>query len=1468
MSLRPKTKRRLLQLGTGGLAVAAAAAVGVAVQLHRHEAARQVIRAAGMAAFDRGDYRGAAYELQKYLTDNRPDADAIHTLATARVHLPKPDLSHLVAARGLLVRCLEIRPDDVAAQHELLDVYQRLNFRYETVALADTLLRANPADVAALNAEWRELSRPPQPQYDRALAMAQRAAAADPADVLAQEATLELMARLHRPPAEGVARADALLKAHPGDPRFELVRGVAALFAGDDAAARHWLAAAAAALGAEPAPDPGLTLSLAAALDGTGQWSDAVAVLDRAAGTARPAPPDLVVALAERLWYAGQVARAADRLRTVTPDVKPDARLLGLRALLLDGAAVPTDALVGPAATAPPPAAAAPCPSLRAALSARGDDPAAAGWSALVRATDPAHPVEPRQAVALAATAARDDADSAAARFFLGRAYLRLGEPALALESLAQAAVLAPAWAAPRLLIATTLLDANEPTAALGPARAALDRDPASALARSAVAVIAYRTLSPRAAPADVAAVLGQVQAAAAADPADPRLPAAAVDLTARASPAHSAANATAHSTAHSTARSTAGSTAATAAALAAIARPTATPAQLYRLAAVAAVDHLDVTDAVVAAATRLPADTPAHAYDLALALAAVGRADRGRQLLAGHDAADWQLADLRFREATTSPANPSDPRGDSLADAWAVLADANPADVAVQRATLASPAAARNRPLIARAVDCLHALTGDEAVDWRLALARLQLDAAAAAAPALSPATPGDTGTAAATRAAADLNAVASSMAEVTRAVPHLAEPQVLWATALERQGLLPAATAHLRQAVPLAPDDPGLALRLARLLGRQGLFQQAADAVDPLAARAADLPPPVAVDVADVYRRAGDPKRAEAVLTAADAGVPLDATRYVQLAAAQAAAGDADAAAATLAAALWDAPTPETIRAAAAFHAARGQMAAARSALARLDTSASIPPVVRDVTRGQFEAAFGDPAAARAALRSAVNEAPDDPRPWAALAGFEVHAGQPAAALVAADRGLALDRADVALSALRDRARTLDARRAAVPQPLLDALAADPTNPAAAATLDALGPGDPAVDNVAVDAVDAVADVAARYPAFAPAQSVAVDRLTAAGRFDEAAAVATRLADAAPADPAGPRLLTAVWSAAGRPDRAVLAAQRWRDRSRAAPQPADDAIAAADLRLGRPGVAVGLLAPYVRDGTADPATTAAYARALATDGHPADADAVLEPLAAHSPRWRAAWLAMIADTAPTAADAAARIVRVTPLLSPGSSADRIAVASAWYTVGTRFADPDPLRRGLAALDPLSDVAAVPTDALVLTGGLHQQLGDLPAAEAAYRRALAASPDLPRAMNNLAWVIALRDGDLADARRLADRAAALVPADADLRATVGQVALKQGDVPAAADAFRRATRLAPRSAAAWAGLADAEARAGHTGDAAGALDRAEALLAPPAPPPSPTTAAELARVRAALGRPPAGEVRTVRPVG
>lgn len=72
--------------------------------------------------------------------------------------------------------------------------------------------------------------------------------------------------------------------------------------------------------------------------------------------------------------------------------------------------------------------------------------------------------------------------------------------------------------------------------------------------------------------------------------------------------------------------------------------------------------------------------------------------------------------------------------------------------------------------------------------------------------------------------------------------------------------------------------------------------------------------------------------------------------------------------------------------------------------------------------------------------------------------------------------------------------------------------------------------------------------------------------------------------------------------------------------------------------------------------------------------------------------------------------------------------------------------------------------VGPAPAGALACQGNVHLARGDLPAAEARYRAALAADPDHLVALNNLAWLLVRQGGPRAEAERLIRRALALNP--------------------------------------------------------------------------------------------------------
>jgi tetratricopeptide (TPR) repeat protein len=93
--------------------------------------------------------------------------------------------------------------------------------------------------------------------------------------------------------------------------------------------------------------------------------------------------------------------------------------------------------------------------------------------------------------------------------------------------------------------------------------------------------------------------------------------------------------------------------------------------------------------------------------------------------------------------------------------------------------------------------------------------------------------------------------------------------------------------------------------------------------------------------------------------------------------------------------------------------------------------------------------------------------------------------------------------------------------------------------------------------------------------------------------------------------------------------------------------------------------------------------------------------------------------------------------------------------------------------------------------------GTLHEQSGDLAAAERAYRNALAADPGEYHAAVNLGH-LAMRAGRLEEARTLFAHALSLAPEFVDAWLNLGVVAVRLGDLESARRSFERALELQP----------------------------------------------------------------------
>jgi tetratricopeptide (TPR) repeat protein len=1363
MNLRPKTRQRLMVMLLTALGLTVGLSVLVFTQLNRYERHRQALRAAGMDAYQRGDYRTATDDLSKFLSNDRVDSPAIYAYAVSRKNVPKPDMSNLVDARLLLNHYLDLNPGDLKAEHQLLEIYQTLHYISETTAVTDQILAQNPDDIPALSCKLQQLTR--DLKFGAALPISQKLNDLSPNDLRAQETTYFLMSRLGKTPPELVSRANSMLSAHPNDPRYELLRAVAAYFSSDLDGARQWLRTAASG----SAPDADFTLMLVNDFDRMQMWGDALELLKRV--DANPnAPVSVKAALVQRLWEFKQYDAALTLLKNVNPqDPAADSQLIGLKALVLHSQTGAISQVQAAEKT----------------LQARSDDMVATGWALLLSAlcndsnTDVFPPVQ--QCI----DAEHADPDNPDIRFFLGEQYDRLGENELALQCFRQASQMQPEWPAADLEISRDLRQRGQSFDAIAPAMAACERDPQSFEARKMLAQAQYEQLGQNANAIDIKPVLNTIEQLRADKPTDADLLLAQIDLLARSNQIKQAA----------------------AIASAAAATP-GTLNILHGLAGLERSDALGIAPLLIERAGKIDPASPQQASELVDIYIDTQRIDKARALLPkmqSNVTLGWRLAWLKAR----------DDMGDGSAVDWQQFADSAPGSLVVQRAAMKSATVSNDRALLDRTIDRLKALTGEDAIAWRMARARWLLTATE------------DTKNRA--------NAAAELMQEVARVCPDYAQPRVILGDALAKVGDYNGAIVSVQLAKNLEPQDPHISLKLASLFVHQGMLQQATGLMVDIE-NAPQLSSADRLEAARIYREAGVSHRAVELLQDAQPIHCDDFPRDLLLA--QLLAERGDHAAAVNIFDRWmqqPAPPPAMVEAAAWYSASHGMMDRARQELARLD-SLHLRVGENELARARFEAAFGTMADSLTRFENAAKAAPSDPEVWAQWAAADLRARDFVNTVKVAGRGLRAVPNNQFLMSISDRAQLMSGLHLhADAQPLFDALANNPSSDAGVATLGALHDSQEAREGP-----DGLANrlraLCVQFPRFVPAVDLLVTIDCSAGHFDAAGIAATRARDMLPADAEPARLLSVIWSSAGRWQAALAAANDWRSQSMDQPQAADIAIATAQIALGRPGNAVDQLSTYASAAVADASPFNAQAmeltaKAMCMQNHVEQAWRMMKPLVLQSTDWRRRWLQIVAETARDSVSVSNRIEQVAATVPSTAISDQLSLGQAWLTAGVRLNDIDLLHKAEAVATSLTDSTSAPADAWLLLGSVQMRLELLPDAESALAKALKLTPDSADAKNLLASVKLLRNTDLPTARLLATDCVNAYPARGDYHDTLGEIDVKLNDLDSARAQFELALNLNPENAEALICLASVLDRLGQPNESSITLAHAEIVL-------------------------------------
>jgi cellulose synthase operon protein C len=1328
MSLKPQAKKRLLLLLCGFLLIVGLGVGAFALHIYRVRSLYTDYRQRGLTAEKDGNNVVAVNLLEHYLLRYPDDLDVLAAFARVRPKVEMPQGEHIKQTIAALRELIQRDPTRVEAWRESLELYYRVGMSSEAVDAANGLLAIAPKDAEAQQVKIGALMR--LRRYADALSAAQARVAVAPDDWMAQINRIWAMNQLGHPSDELMGIADQLLQAHPDDQGALLLQACTDEMASDFPNAAVQLRAAA----ARPCKDKSVGVTLIQQLDGMGMHAESLNVLR---GLAQTNNPDAERALLRRYWEDSRVQEAADLCAGSYAAELKDPESQGIYADCLRRLGKTSESA-----------------AVRAGLAAIQNDPVAAAWAAV---EDLESTVSLDQVRGI-----RDACSAAVARFpqdyyliyFEGVADASLGEIDAAIDLWKGADKLSRNWALPLVSEAQQDLAMNHQEAAAHAAAEACQRDPTSTTVAVTQAMVWFAAVE--SGDTTVAGKLNDlIDEIQKRDPGEEQTQRMRVSLLAR-----SGQNDKAIQTLRDLINR----------------HPPISAKGLLSLANVSRQWRLEMEDQCLAALAKDYGQTPESALSLALDDWTHHHADQGVRLLqdAAESAKDAQAVGYRLALATYLEAI-GDP-GDLAA--WTAVADAYPHDLTVQRATLASPTAYRDRDLYDRTINRMRDLLGDSSITWKLARARWLMEGSS------------------------DQQTTTQAMAllkDVLQRQPESVGANVMMSMAKERSGDVNGAADQLASAQRLDPKSPAMALDLARLLQYRGDFDAARQQLDQVAT--AQSSPDQRAATAMMLAEQGDLAKAIEILEPLANDPQAPASRKLDLATLYSRAGQFDRAQA-ICDVLLKHPDAPTILLAAQIQMFRRNPHGADTILAGLD-DLKWPPGGEDLALGDFEYRFGQLREALSHYRAATNAAPHNAVYWLSMMDCQAMMDTPVDLLATASDAVKLLPDNAQLIAIQKESDLIqNAGASPTRRQLLSALLRDPSPSGPAVTtlrtIEDLETSDVTIDQAA----QTLAKLSTDLPRFSPAQTAVVEGDLRIGRVDDALQTAARAAAAFPTDPISAELAVAALSESQRWDEALQMAKTWKSRVVGDPFDVDMKIAQIQLQLRDAAGAITTMQPYQNA----PELTQGQqwqidltqAEAMVQLGNPDDAAALLWKTVASVPAARPAWLQFVASVLPTP-QAEKWLNRTADLLSKQPHADSMLVmlAEAWNQLWRRTADKHyaQIARDLARrLEQSPEAGAM---AAAATGIFADQDGDPNAAQAAYRRALAKA-EIPQVQNNLAMALATGNGDLNEAARLAERATQLDPNQANYFDTLAFVQGRAKNYDPAIAAQQTAVRLEP----------------------------------------------------------------------
>lgn len=1350
MSMKSKSVKRLVILSCAAVIVLGGGAGAYVFRKYQVRAQLAHDRSEGLAAVQQKDYPTAVKDLGEYLSRRPNDIEVQKAYVLVRPQVGAGDIEEVKDTLAHLRQLVVLDPSQSDARRQLMNIYWHYGYAPETEEQAQVLLQQNPKDAEALKyllfAKLRlrgeELTGSPGKHIASAQEIADRWAAADPENPDPDFLTLDLMQQSGQSPEQVRARAVQLGGKNPQSPLAELILAEAYRITDDRATATQLLKAAA----AQPAPSVEFAKTLAQQLNVMGLYRDSLQLLQRQAKTSND--PAIAEELANRQWEMGQSAQVIALTDGIEAKLSTQGKAIRGIALLVTGKKSEAEAI-------------------EQELSQTGT-PLADAWAMILKQIDVPGGVTARQVADACESALRSETAgrNAYLQYFLAEAYERLGERELAIDGLTKAAQENPTWVVPLVMLSRLELEREQPGMALEAATAAWQRSQQTNVAAAIAIAKAWEVFSetrnqtsgsPNAGPpAQLMQLVNQMHQKL---PREEQVLGMYISLLCQSKPSRVAEAKTVIREALAD-------------------KNNLSEEALIHLASLSRQYQLGVTDECYALAQKKFGMTAALAYAEAidkyldhdpaggLALLQKARTENAKP----ENVLNWDLANARYLELT------GDPRASA---AWIALGDANPTNLGLQQTILQVQSVATNRDFLSRTIERVHSLTGDNAITWKLAKARLVLSG---------------------NPSQQDLAQTSLDLKQIISQAQDLSEPYALLGECYERLGNLSEALNEMQIAQQKDPANIRMALYYARLLEKHDDFEKAAAVLT--AVPTASMTDDERRDAAELLAQEGDSQRATALLASSNTETSQSDLLLASLDLQQNRLADVEA----LCTKMLAHPTPGAIAFAADFYASHGRMPKAQQTLGLLDNM-KLPPGAAEQIRGQFAARFQSIDQAITDLKAGIAAAPDNQHLWLSLVQIELAAGKGDAAKDTLTKSRDPLPNDAALSVLRENQNLLASLcansqlRSSVVAVVSDPRSDNPVLTALKQIGDSRQSGQTAYDLTA--SLQSLLD---QNPRSLPLRALVIQSyldLHDSASSSRAAQLATEAMQMFPAEVEPVRLTAISLMAAGQYREALGYLKIWHDRTPGNSMAADLNTGQAYFALDRPLDAAEADKPYASILLAHPDEYATdlmiYAASLNGTGDSDQAAAMIWPLVIKEPAWRDRWITL-ALRCKTQAEVVAWLEKVQPQVNNDDPTDMVALAEAWHGLAEQSNSAADLKNSRIIFQQLLHRTDLPGQTLEAMAVLDEQLGNNAESETLYRRAIGAKADLPIALNNLAMILARRGEKLDEALAFAQRAVAARPGVATIFDTLAYVQAKKGDYNGAIASIQHAINLEPQS--------------------------------------------------------------------